>query len=964
MSGPNPPEGRRRPRRGRWRVALRYASRDARRHKGRTALVAVMVALPAGLGAATSVLVSSTWSGPASEVDSRLGSDATVQAEVSTSSPVEVFQDPNEHMFGSDAAASSIPGDLFVDGRKPTDPDDQSTYPPVDRTRYESALARAVPSDDQVVPVATLFGVRVAAADNPDLRTSVQAHQLDTTTAARTAYDLPTALGPGEIALARSVASDLHVGVGDRVTVALPTPGHGSYEVYDGNGSFRTLSHRSTKPAGTFTVRALLGRSEPDAAAFGSAGPLAVPSQLAPWTPEPGSEDGGNATVTWLVVGDEPVTWADVRRVNALGATAFSRQEALRPSPEAEEFVAAKFPDNESSTVSTDVVAVVAGAVALGLLQAILMIGPAFHVGARRAARDLALLAAAGADARTIRRTVLAGGLVIGVVASLTSAVIGAGAAGVALRLWTSAQVVLPWPWLVAFILVGTLIAVAAAWLPARRASRLDPVLVLAGRRADPPPRRWPAVAGGVLAVLGTVVALVGAVTGRQVLVLVAGIVLAEIGLVLAAGSIVGGLARLARPLGGTTRLALRDAARQRARTAPAVAAVLAACAAATAGLVFAGSQAQHDRLSYVPDAATGTFLVGTLGDPGHGLTPAAVATITSLVDDADLVTGSLRPVTAVTGDGSSSTAVWVLPPKATRGDTVAYAFSASGTVVDDGTSLELLQLLGVPEPSKAAAALRAKKVVVSPTDLGDDGTATLSIEDAEAEGGSRTVTVPAAAVGDGIGVPTNLPLIPTDVAQDLGLRTHTSALVAPARDGAWSTAVQNSLDHALVAALPAHENQGGGLRYAAASAYVEPGHASWSGSQGLAELLIVAGALIVALAAASIATALAGTESLPDLATLQAVGVPPKTRRRFAAAQSAVITVTGVVLGAGTGLVIGATLVLSQRERGDAVDPRWMIDVPWLWVAALVVAIPLLGAAAAWLVTRSRLPLARRLDG
>ncbi|GMA25328.1 hypothetical protein GCM10025864_30870 [Luteimicrobium album] len=144
----------------------------------------------------------------------------------------------------------------------------------------------------------------------------------------------------------------------------------------------------------------------------------------------------------------------------------------------------------------------------------------------------------------------------------------------------------------------------------------------------------------------------------------------------------------------------------------------------------------------------------------------------------------------------------------------------------------------------------------------------------------------------------------------------------------------------------------------------MEPGHASWSGSQGLAELLIVAGALIVALAAAWIATALAGTESLPDLATLQAVGAPPRTRRRFAAAQSAVITVTGAVLGTATGLVIGATLVLSQREQGGVVDPRWMVDVPWAWVAALVVAIPLLGAAAAWLVTRSRLPLARRLDG
>ncbi|GMA25329.1 hypothetical protein GCM10025864_30880 [Luteimicrobium album] len=600
------------------------------------------------------------------------------------------------------------------------------------------------------------------------------------------------------------------------MTVALPQAGTGSIAVYDGSGSFLDVSPAAASPAGTYRVGALLEpRADESSVVFGPDGPLVAPASYAAWGESDVTAFGTSTgpAVAWLAVGPTPVTWSDVRAVNTLGATVLSRQVVLHPSAEAKAAETA-FSYDGGTSVSTDVAAVVGGAVALGLLQAILMIGPAFQVGARRASRDLALLAAAGADARTIRRTVLAGGLVVGATTSAAAATVGTLAAAVSLRSWTSAQVAIPWPWLFAFSAVGTFIAVAAAWLPARRASRLDPVLVLAGRRADPAPRRWPAVVGGALAAAGTVTALVGATTNQGVLVLVAGIMLAEVGLVLAAGSIVGGLSRLAGSLRGTPRLALRDAARHRARTAPAVAAVLAACAAATAGLVFAGSQAQHDRLSYVPDAATGTFLVGALGDPAHGLTDAEIATITGRVDDAGVTRGNLVAVTSVLGSAANSTPVWVAPqdrgtPDGTGVVTASAvgiaspASTAVGTVVDDGSSLERLRLLGVPEPDKAAAALRAGRVVVSADDLGVDGTAALIAEDSTGAIDGHTVRVPAVAVGGPIDPPTNLPVLPPSIAKDLGLRVRTSALVAKVRSGAWNHAVRTTLDDALIAALP-----------------------------------------------------------------------------------------------------------------------------------------------------------------
>jgi putative ABC transport system permease protein len=946
------------PRRGRWRVALRYASRDARRHKGRTALVAIMVALPSGLGAAVAVLVSSTADSPAALVSGALGNDASVQARIDLASPVAAYQAPDASQYGSDADAASLPADLFENGASPRDPDDWSTYPPLDAAAYDRALAASLPGGDRLVPVAS--GWVSVRAEGATLRTGATGYQLDTSGVAARAFGLAGTLGAGEVALSRDDARDLHVGVGDQVRVSVERDSTDpSVYVYDGDGAFTDLGSAGSTDERTFTVARLLDKNAAGAAVFSPDGPLPVTGTYSIW----GAQGASTSGPAWLVTGPAPVTWDDVQAVNRLGSAVVSRDVVLHTPADAVAQFEAENGSDGSSTVTAQTASLFGGAIVLGLLQAILMIGPAFQVGARRASRDLALLAAAGADSRTVRRTVLAGGLVVGTVASVAATTLGSAAAAVSLRVWSTDQVQVPWPWLGGFAAVGTFIAVAAAWLPARRAARTDPVLVLAGRRADAPPRRWPPIAGAVLGLTGTLVALAGAATNQSVTVLVAGIVLAEVGLVIASGSIVGGLARLAGRFRGTTRLALRDAARHRTRTAPAVAAVLAACAAATAGLVFAGSQAQHDRLSYMPDAATGTFLVGALADPAHGLTTAQTDTVTSVVEKADVTTGALVPVTAVLGDGDNSTPVWVAPRDQT-GWISSPASTALGTVVDDGSSLDRLELLGVPDPGQVAAALRAGRVVVGANDLRDDGTAELVVEDSKStDGGTRTVHVAATAVGGPLQPPTNLPLIPPSVADRLHLATRTSALVARVRPGAWDDAVRTTLDDALVAAVPASVKTDDGERHATASAYVEPGRAPWTGGQGLAELLIVAGALVVALAAAWIATALAGTESLPDLATLQAVGAPPRTRRRFAAAQSAVITVTGAVLGAATGLVIGATVVLAEREQGVTPDLLWMVDVPWAWVAGLVVAIPLLGAAAAWLVTRSRLPLSRRLD-
>lgn len=956
---------RRRQRRGSWRVALRYAWRDARRHKGRTALVAAMVALPTGLGSAVAVLATSTYEeSPATAVAQRLGADPQIQAVVEYWSPGAKFQNP--HDGGLDGVTYST-DDL---GPWEADGDSQNVQAlPIRLADLEEHLGAAVPEADTVSRVSTESGTwTVRSAADPTRSAAATLVQVDGPPAALHHVGVDVPLGAGQIAIGPQVAAALGVGVGD--TVELTKQDAPQIMRLGDSSSFREFAdpRARTTAAQRYTVAAVDGDDQQ--AVVGQDGPLTVPTTLDWWR-----DDATNPDLTWalrwVVTGPAPVRWSEVSALNELGAQVSSRDTILHPPTDAatlarwDEVMAGNDygPGNDTSAAG---LAVVAGAAALGLLQAILMIGPAFQVGARRSARDLALLAASGADDRTIRRSVLAGGLVVGTVVSAVACTLGVVISSVLLVELTDMTPVRPWLWVVAFFVVGVLVSVAAAWLPARRAAHLDPVAVLAGRRAEAPPRRWPGVVGVVLAAVGVAVAVAGAAARLPTLVLVAGVVLAELGLVLATGPVIQGLGRLSGTLRGTGRLALRDAARHRARTASATAAVLAATAAAVAGLVLAPSMAQHDRLTYEGLAAPGTLLVGPFGKDDGDLSAADQAAVARVVQDRGAATGALLPVTAFAATDAVSQ-MWVLARSDVHEMGAGTSTTGLGTVVDDGSSVERLRLLGIPDPERAAEALREGRALVQPTELRDDATAVVVLGH-EGSGEAPDVPVPAIAVGDGVTPVPNLPILPTTFAREHGLGLRTSGVVAASSvHHELSDAELVALDDALEIAVPSSDElePGWNQRVATASAWVEAGPSANLGSGPLTGQLLIAGAaILVTLAAAWIATALAGTESLPDLATLQAVGAPPRIRRRFAAAQSAVITMTGVVLGAVTGLVLGATIVLAQRLPADgSVDPRWMIDVPWRWVVLLVVAVPLLGALGSWVATRSRLPLGRRLD-
>ncbi len=131
----------------------------------------------------------------------------------------------------------------------------------------------------------------------------------------------------------------------------------------------------------------------------------------------------------------------------------------------------------------------------------------------------------------------------------------------------------------------------------------------------------------------------------------------------------------------------------------------------------------------------------------------------------------------------------------------------------------------------------------------------------------------------------------------------------------------------------------------------VERGYESTYGL-GLLALAIAAG--IVTLGATGIATGLALTDARADHATLAAVGAAPRLRRRLAGAQALVIGTLGVLLGVAAGVVPAISLIGSI----DSMCVVW----PWPQLLGLLVGIPLLAGGAAFLFTRSQVPMQRRV--
>jgi putative ABC transport system permease protein len=501
---------------------------------------------------------------------------------------------------------------------------------------------------------------------------------------------------------------------------------------------------------------------------------------------------------------------------------------------------------------------------------------------------------------------------------------------------------------LLGIAIIGTLTGVAAAALPARSAGRLDPVSALSGRRGHVrTPRKVPTIGvallgvGAGMAALGSAATLArttsgqgvsGSATGVLAGLVVGGSALAQIGLIVCSPALVGLAGRLSTRFPLAVRLALRDASRHRGRSAPAVAAVLTAVAGSVAVALIVTATDAKDRRDYLPSAPIGTVTVQL--DP-HApdapvITPAgAVAALRPALPP--FASYPIRTIYNSCPEGTFCGQFSV--PTATNGAESPRSTEYINAYSDQfivGSADALPMVAGISTSTARDVLARGGLVSFDPK-LVRNGRATISYA-SSGEATTHQLSVPAVFLK--AEAPMGRAVVSDSLARRLHLPTTIDTLIL--RPDHLPTAAQLDAANAALPDRPILVERGYQSRYSA----------------GL--LALILGATIVTVGAAGISTGLAQADARADHATLLAVGATPRVRRSLAASQALAIAGLGSVLGLISGLVPALAYV-------GAVDSLTLV-LPWGTLALLLLGIPALAAAGAYLVTRSRLPLDRRM--
>ena len=882
-----------------WRVPLRIARRDALRARGRSALVLVMIALPVLAVTMADVVMHTQDVRGAESLDRRLGaSTALVRAEAGAGAYLQT-PDPDDNSFSTGEGG---------------------TRPMLTADRVSSVLggARLVERRSGDLRVTTDRGVTNAGATELDLGDR----------AATGLFDLKDGrlpLSTDEVVINHALAEKGYA-LGDRLEV----PGDTG------------LAPEVVGIAESTTVR-----SYP--LAVGPLGSLGL------------STEGSR---TWLVDGHD-VTWKEVRRLNAGGATVLSRSVVLDPPPASEvpEEVRATSSGTDSTAVTVAILVVV-----MALIEVVLLAGPAFAVGARRQSRSLALLAATGGTPKQARRVVLAGAVVLGVTAAALGAALGIGLAFVVMPLvqglsssWFGPFEV-PWLQLLGIAAFGVVSALLAAVVPAQIASRQDVVAVLAGRRGDRPPSLRSPLIGLVLVGVGVAGAVAGATRSGGETLIAGSAIFSVLGMILLVPVVLAGLARLSRRLPLTLRYAVRDAARHRTRTVPAVAAVAATVAGVVALSIGNASDAAENEATYTPSTALG---VGTLyayaGAPDW---PAYRSLVERQVPDAEIT--PLNGVRESADDGSSLSVELYRPGSEDQvAQSYGSALGASVLVSDDALPPGLVGV-SAAEAARSSSALRGGGMVVLANGPATSDPAEVHVVvrryAATGDGSESTekaVDLPATFIE----VPSSAgpqAVVSSTAARAMGVPVSQVSLVLT---GADITKDQETTVTEGITAISPDSYFGVERGYQAEDATL------------IVQLILAGLGAVLMLGGTLTATFLALSDARPDLATLSAVGASPRTRRGVAAAYALVVGAVGAALGALVGFVPGIAIsypltrmtgtVINGSgyvsDQGGGTGP--FLDIPWLLILGLVVLLPAVTALIVGLTARSRLPLVARLD-
>ena len=534
-----------------------------------------------------------------------------------------------------------------------------------------------------------------------------------------------------------------------------------------------------------------------------------------------------------------------------------------------------------------------------------IVIATTFAALVARQTRTTGLLRCIGASRRQVMGAVLRTAALTGVLGSVLGAGLGTGTAAALIRsgviedLGADQLTITPLS-LAVTVAVGTLVTLVAVLLPARRASRVSPLVAVTGRTTGAKQagraRRWAAIAGAAIALAGTVVTVMGA-TGQEPYLAAGGGVVVALGILLTLSLLVSGAVGLIGRFGGEERrpilhLAARNLERNPGRSA-ASAATLFVCALVGSTL-FVGLFSITSSYQSIVNRNSSSIDITVLG-----VTPQT---------DAAALTSTIRAV-----DGVQDT---VLVPSLDLTQTVD-----GKTEQTDVLSIDTAAIAPVARSTKGLEDLDDNTLIVGAIYGIPDGAAVTLTGPA----GSTTLT---ARVREGWGA-----VITPAAAERLTGDAPTNALMWVRAGGDGPT---QGVEDAVRRAVRGQELMVVGSAEGR-DAFVNLLHRTV-----LTVCLVMAAALVISLTGLANTTDISVLERTREIGVLRATGTARSQIRRLITTEAALLAAIGGGLGVLAGTALGAAGTLAILSDGGI-----EVAVPWLPLAGLLAVTLLVGVTA-----------------
>lgn len=876
------------------RPVLRLALRDASRHRGRSALALAVIALPIAMV----LLLLSAMTPATTGRDAALASlpDGTDGVVTATASADPLLQLPE-----------ALPQWIDEQQRLPATTEQISTQLPSNARLLEwwnsptlimtTGLATTPGEQDSAHTAALVNDLDAAALSTLELREG----SVDTLELLLPELLAGTApVTAEEIVISRAAAESAGLEVGDSLQLLAPP-----------DTGWRSTDGR----VGAVVEDTVRGYRVAGIAESAEAQAWALPEWIAPLV----TEDQAGVDRHFLLTDASGITWEQIKNLNRDGVGVISRA-VLEDYPPRHELHPTPVDPQQLLTQAAVTGLTVAGVAVL----LVLLVTPAFTVGAERMRRTFGLAIANGARPRDVSGVLLGQGAVIGLVGSALGVLLALG--GIPLLRAVLAGATGPafgplhWSLPLLLLVAGPALGAGATFLPARRVARIDPIEALTERLPSTGARRTSpllALVGGIVAGLGAAILLGAALAPAplSVILLLPGALALLTGALLLLPGLLGFCEAIASMFRGGVmlRLAARDAVRHIGRTGPAAAAILVSVGGLAILATTSGSFHASRALESTSMVAPGRATIGMETPISDDVDRSIIESVLEQLETDGLVYGHVPVHSAVEGAGwiEAAPAPGMVCPEG-QGPDVHSAVNLDAplqcvpleTSYQPGLSFpswlgnqltvmspDDLRATGFPGADEAAAVLGEGGAVVNDaTRLAKDGTVELSLVPSEEGLG----TVP------GVFLPGFEPYVTIshETARAWGLETrYVGEIIEPTEE--LNPRELARLREAATDVTPVVQVSGSAV----------PGPLGLTSGAAMTAVFFVGGTAL-AIVAALLSIALGRKEADADLTTMQALGITPKQRRRYGISQAGVLLLAGVPTGLLVGLLTAAALV------------------------------------------------------